>query len=317
MEGCYAEVQDVGGKFRAVCPKGYRKPFEVTRESILQYEIHAKTLHKHLARALSLNDEFSDFPDNSRLIRIGKSTQATEAPRPYYVAYCYEGRHLKACLSDIQTDASGKPFVLLLANPKAHSPGFENQVAKLGGELKILRDLVDVTANGIVARANGSVKEPALEYRPSAKFPTPEGCSWGSIRIEFANDDEVLVSAPKVKVTRYSYAEMGMKNNKKTGIIQFNAQWVLLASFSRLEGRIQFQGIKGEGRLKKQKQLLSEHLKRFFGLDEEPIRNERGEYVCSFMIVPNRKTERKTSYSSLGMESDSYLREMEDDDEFD
>lgn len=181
--------------------------------------------------------------------------------------------------------------------------------------MKYLRDLVDVTSNGIVAKNASVLKEPAIEYRPTAKFPTPDGCSWNNIRIEFANDDEVLVSAPKLKASRFSFAEMGMRNNKKTGVQQYNSQWVLLASFSKLHGRIRFQGIKGEERMRKQKQLLSNHLKKFFGIDDEPIKNDHGDYVCSFIIAPNRKTERRACYSSLGIESDSFLRVMDDESE--
>lgn len=317
MEGCYAEVQEVAGKFRAVCPMGYRKPFDVSLDHILLYEVHIKTLHRQLAKALSLNDEFSEFPENGRLLRIGKSTQAIEIPRPYYVAYCFESRHLKACLSDIQADASGKPFVLLLANPKAHSPGFDGQVATLGGELKILRDLVDVTATGIIARDTGSVKESAVEYRPSAKFPTPANCSWKDIRIEFLNDDEVKISAPGIKGERYSYSAMGMQNQKKTGTKQHNLQWTTLKAFAIGGGRIPYRVPQKAEALKKQKQLLCDALIDFFGIAEPPIVGRKGEYICLFTIVPNRKTERKTSISRLEIETDSGFRDFDDDDEYD
>jgi len=126
MEGCYAEVQELNGKFRAVCPKSYRKPFEVPRENIVIHEIHTKVLHRLLAQALSLNDEFKTFQENSRLFKIGKSTQATEMPRSYYLVYGYESRHLKFCLADIQSEANGNNFVLMLTNPKGHTPGFDN-----------------------------------------------------------------------------------------------------------------------------------------------------------------------------------------------
>ncbi|MFC1467826.1 hypothetical protein ACFLQY_03955 [Verrucomicrobiota bacterium] len=115
-------------------------------------------------------------------------------------------------------------------------------------------------------------------------FPTPAGTTWEDIKIQFRDNHTVTVWA-RDETHRYTYGEMGMMSKKDK---MPTKQWRWLLEFADSHGNINWENKSSEHRLKKQKQLLSKRLRKFFHLKGDPIYWDKtaGAYCCRFQILP-------------------------------
>ena len=122
------------------------------------------------------------------------------------------------------------------------------------------------------------------DSRGAVLFPTPEEITWEDIKIQFRDNHTVTVWAGN-EVHRYTYGEMGMMSKKDK---MPTKQWRWLLEFADSRGNINWNNKSSGHRLKKQKQLLSKRLRKFFQLKGDPIYWDKtaGAYCCRFQILP-------------------------------
>jgi len=103
---------------------------------------------------------------------------------------------------------------------------------------------------------------------------------WEDITIQFVNGHEVIIKIKK-KVWHTTYEEMGFKD-KRTKLP--NRQWEFLKNLSKTNGEISWKNPIATVKGKKQKQLLSDKLKKYFKINEKPFHCDRKEKMYKIKI---------------------------------
>ena len=97
----------------------------------------------------------------------------------------------------------------------------------------------------------------------------PPETKWESITIKFKDGHDVDILVPgRNEVIRSSYTEMGFQDLKKR---RPNFQWRLLIGLANNDRKMSWDDPDANDNIKKQKQLLSEKLRRYFTLTEDPF----------------------------------------------
>lgn len=102
---------------------------------------------------------------------------------------------------------------------------------------------------------------------PPNPFTQLGDLKWEEITIQFINGHEVRISAQSTRAT-WGFKEMGFQDGRKR---LPNHQWQLLQLLARKSGRVSWENSEAEDNIKKQKQLLSKTLKKFFKIDDDPF----------------------------------------------
>lgn len=132
----------------------------------------------------------------------------------------------------------------------------------------------------------------------------PPESKWENITIQFFNGDEVLIKCGDL--TRHTnYEEMGFLDKRtKSTTNKPNRQWKFLKGLSETKGEISWRSSKATLKGKKQKQLLSERLKKYFGIDSDPFysyKNERA-YKIRLTLIPEQKDSENNKGSGFDLE---------------
>lgn len=115
----------------------------------------------------------------------------------------------------------------------------------------------------------------------------PDKTTWGDVQARFVDPHTLFIEIPRheVKLT-VDYKEMGMWD-KRSG--RPNAQWLVFRELAKYEGEISWSTPIADNDIKKQKQLLSAALKRYFGINDDPFgiyRKERA-YRLKMRLIPD------------------------------
>ncbi|MEQ9173143.1 MAG: hypothetical protein RIL09_00440 [Alphaproteobacteria bacterium] len=110
----------------------------------------------------------------------------------------------------------------------------------------------------------------------------PPDARWEELGIRFIADEVINVSF-RGETRRFEPDSLGMKNGKSG---KATKQWLYLKLLGSRSGRLPVQPANGEdtNKLQKQKQALSKALRQAFGIPDEPIPTEGGDYVTRFVI---------------------------------
>lgn len=114
------------------------------------------------------------------------------------------------------------------------------------------------------AQPNGS---PASEVTTKTAFPTPNGAKWTDLSIKSIDGETVAIKLGD-QARRYVYSEMGMIDGRTK---KPTKQWELLQLFARHHGILTWQSSGADRKNQKRREILSENLKAFFGIEGEPI----------------------------------------------
>ena len=120
------------------------------------------------------------------------------------------------------------------------------------------------------------------------KFPyaLPAGTTWEQIILQFHNDENVIIRVGQFKHTA-NYIEFGLYDGRGK---QFrpNEQWNFLKVLAKLNGEIRITDSEATDTYKKQKQILSQKLKEYFGIDYDPFHPYRTEraYRIKMTLIP-------------------------------
>lgn len=132
------------------------------------------------------------------------------------------------------------------------------------------------------AQANGT---PVPEGATKPIFPTPEGARWMDVCIKVVDGETVAIKLGD-HARRYIYSEMGMIDGRTK---KPTKQWGLLQLFARNHGMLTWQSSGADRKHQKRREVLSDNLKAFFGIDGEPIvlTDDKKGWRTTFSIHPD------------------------------
>ena len=107
----------------------------------------------------------------------------------------------------------------------------------------------------------------------SNAFQAMEGLRWQDVQIKFVDGHTVRIMAKGTTET-VDYKEMGFDDSRAH---KPNSQWALLGLLAQNEGEISWGDSAAKDSVKKRKQVLSDTLKAFFHIDDEPFYPYRDE----------------------------------------
>jgi len=112
----------------------------------------------------------------------------------------------------------------------------------------------------------------------SPEFPPNTG--WEDIAMKFIDGNNIEITAKDYKCTAH-FKEMGFED-KRT--LRPNMQWDLLQYLAEHTGQISWDSAQANEKIKKKKQRLSETLKKYFKISEEPFFNYKSEEAYTIKI---------------------------------
>jgi len=140
---------------------------------------------------------------------------------------------------------------------------------------------------------------PLSQKKQTIPLELPPNTKWKDITIKFLNEQEVKITAPHLS-TNVDYNEMGFRDERNR---LPNRQWKLLKMFAENHGELSWSSLRKKydslysplkekavtsDAIKKQKQLLSDRLKFYFQIDEDPFfpYKEVGAYKIKMNLIP-------------------------------
>ncbi len=114
----------------------------------------------------------------------------------------------------------------------------------------------------------------------------PAGTTWEQICLKFLDDDRILILAGQYR-REVGYGEMGFTDTRGRAI-RPNGQWQFLKVLAKMNGEIAIADPEARDAYKKQKQLLSSSLKKYFRIDYDPFHPYRdgNSYRIKMTLIP-------------------------------
>lgn len=259
----------------------------IRREDIVLWRLDADTLFRGAASALGLTGETASVGMGTRLWWLGDFVPVEGERFPVYLATTRDAGELVKNAGYVSA-LSRRPFVL--ATP-SRRPGSESLSRLLGGRSSdwiTLEETLDWRGEGVFA-ARQPLREVLREFvgvhvitetrrDDPARFPTPAGATWSDVTLRFLDGHTVHVKVAGT-VEECDCVRMGMASRRNR---RPTKQWQLLARFAASDGVISWKKGNADHRLQKQKELLAQHLRTFFGIDGEPIALVGKDWHCRF-----------------------------------
>ena len=117
---------------------------------------------------------------------------------------------------------------------------------------------------------------------PSKSFASIGDLKWEEVTIRFFDGHNVRISA-RDTTTTVDFKQMGFEDARNR---EPNTQWHLLSLLAKGGGRLGWEDSEASVNFKKKKQMLSDTLKAFFKIDDDPFLSYRNEsaYVAKFKL---------------------------------
>jgi hypothetical protein len=137
-------------------------------------------------------------------------------------------------------------------------------------------------------------KEPIITG-PKFPFKIPAGTHWNNVIIKFLNEEEIEIHVKKLKhITNYK--ELGMIGKGK--VPTPNEQWIFLKVLAQCQGEITIKDPEAKDKYKKQKQALTETLRKYFSIDYDPfypykscMEKDGNSYKIKILLIPPQQKE--------------------------
>jgi len=292
-EGCPRHVVcHADGSIRAVCgdrPKACND-LDLKADDIAILRVDRGDLAKRIARALGLSPHQPGRSIPGAVTRIGT-----------HDVYSGRGFQVFLALPGPSADADPHPFAeildilgprLLLTPTAASLPdALIAALDRAGATRMALADIV-IAENGVFSLARpaaeifaalrNAVTRDAGDAARRLAWPLPPNARWEEITIRFIAD-EVLNVTFRDETRRFEPDQLGMKSAKNG---RPKAVWTYLKAFALKGGRLAVHrdDPRETSKHQKQKQALSKALRDSFGIADDPIPTEGGDYVTRFVI---------------------------------
>ncbi|MDP2736493.1 MAG: hypothetical protein Q8O59_01765 [bacterium] len=107
-----------------------------------------------------------------------------------------------------------------------------------------------------------------LSIKPISSLRLLPDTKWENITIKFIDGHDVDIFIKNQEPIKSTYSEMDFQDKRKRCP---NKQWALLKILAHEGGKISWESQNANPKIKKQKQLLSSQLKKYFSLNEDPF----------------------------------------------
>ena len=285
-------VHHANGSFRAVCgdrPKACAD-LDLNADDIAILRMDRSELGLRIARALGLSPHQPGRGSSGTVTRIG--THDVHAGRGFPVFLALPGPF---------ADADPRPFAEILDHPGPRllltptATSLPDAVIaaldQAGAARMALADIVIMRsralaltrpATELLAALRDAVMRDAGGSAQALAWPLPPDARWEEITMRFIAD-EVLNITFRGETRRFEPDQPGMKNatNGKP-----KAAWTYLKAFALGNGRLPVHHPEATATSKhqKQKQALSKALRDSFGISDEPIPTDGGDYATRFVV---------------------------------
>ena len=109
----------------------------------------------------------------------------------------------------------------------------------------------------------------------------PSNTVWEDITIRFVDGHNVKISVKDKIIAKANYKEMGFEDSKK---LLPNKQWEILRLLAETGGELSWGKPYADDKVKKKKQLLSQALKAYFQIDQDPFLSYKQEKAYKIII---------------------------------
>lgn len=290
--GCVRHVVKMpGGKLRAECGD---TPQRCDRLSLQLDEIRILTidgskLAKAIVVALDLHDPTTPSSGDA-VQRLGRYEIRAGVGFPVFLALPEQGGALT--LKDITcVTAPPGPKALLLPYPSATGPEIAAFLDAANVHVFHLDDVVIWDARrtlgpryetrDLFRAIIETLPGVSTETPPAPEVNLPPGTQWSSITMNFDTPEVIDFHGPGIH-RKISPADLGMAKQRSAEV---KVQWTWLVTLAKHGGRIPI----GKASVQKQKQFVSERLRAFTGIDDDPIESEGGYYVAKFRLTNSLK----------------------------
>ena len=277
--GCRHRVVDHGnGRIVAVCrcEPSACESFAVIREDLTVYELYLGRLSATIAKALSLQSMRSTIPGIRKTELIGIDSPTKGFDFPVYLTYQYDPEDFRQVLLTLKA-TTGNPFILITPTDTWYQADCRTLMDSSGSLFLTIPDILSPMDTGKI-RVNPTAADLLKRFherilpnnnRASMKvfFETPSNATWSDVYIAFRSSHTVTISV-KSQHGDYSYTNMGMADGR-TG--DPNMQWELLYAFAQRRGILDWDHPDANKKNKKRKEMLSQSLRDFFRIDNEPF----------------------------------------------
>lgn len=273
--GCYHEVIDCGSHIEAVCRCEFNvcEPFVVTREDLAVYELDLRRLSSALCEAMGFEPAWTRLEDLHQTYHIGDYYPYEGCRFPVYLTVQHDRCRMERVVYRLCSTGK-KPFVLLVPTRLLLSEDCEQAVSSRESICFVLSDIARILPNGdlqIAEYYQSAMRDFLGRVIPGAGsqtvfFPTPPGSTWGSLYISFPDNDHMTCRIGDV-VRRFNFAEVGMRDRRNNGRTK---QWDLMLEIAR-NGGVLDRTVGDPKANKKQKQELSEKLRKVFRIENDPF----------------------------------------------
>ncbi len=292
-------VKRPDGSFVGICqdgPDGCDKA-ALQKTDLIVYRPDIKTLFAALGEPFGVDgSSHMETEGIAHCWQIGEYNPAASHRFPVIVSF--EGKTSKVERTiGILTTRLQKPFFFLLPVASTITSTVQDIAARNNTKLFAFEDIIEITDNGQMhsrSSIDAAIKSSSVRWvdaitPKTERFPTPPGTKWKDITISFRARDSVTIKCGNMLGVNYDKLQipgMTVMNEKHK---KPSDKWFLLMAFAARGPNLSKDDIEklyGNTNRKahdQQKSHLSDALKTFFGIDEEPIPFSRRDKV----YIPN------------------------------
>lgn len=286
--GCYMDVRMRPDGVRVgLCPdtpNGCDKRI-LEKSDLIVYQPDLNTIFSALGLAFGITDITQIKIDGvTQCWQIGEYNPVASHRFPVIVSF--EGMTSKVERAiGILTTRLQKPFFFLLPIASTITSAAQDIAVRNSAKLFAFEDIIEISDNGKMhcrSSIDVAIKRSSARWvdaitPKTERFPTPPGTKWENITISFRARDSVTIKCgnmPAVDYDRLQIPGMSVMNEKHK---KPSDKWFLLMAFAARGPSLSKSDIEklyGNTNRKahdQQKSHLSEALKTFFGINEEPI----------------------------------------------
>lgn len=298
--GCVHGIVEHGdGDFVSVCCCEPREcdPRPLERDDVVVREMNVRQLAEDLALALRIDPSFAEIDATPATWSVGTYSPTAGYRFPIFLTVQTEDDDVESVVASLVL-RSGGPFFLVIPTRDLLTARCADLLKRANGQLVALCEEFTLDAKGVVraSRSADAILEPLVARvvpprkvdRRMVFFPTPPDATWAAVRIAFVDQQTVKVYVGGESAT-LSYADMGMGDGRST---KPTVAWELLLTFALRHGRLDWSSREATPKNQRRKETLSENLRAFFRITDEPFRaveSERGSgkgWEARFRIDP-------------------------------
>lgn len=293
QSACYRKVvrHDEDDIEAVCCAKGMRCDNQaLTRADITAYRLDEQQLFEHCANAMAIVPRPQRINGCQLLWQIGEINPGAQRRLPVYTSLANETTRSEQTLQQLCLQQQ-QPFTLILPTRRFITQACLTLARQYSINLMSIDDLLTLGEDNAVqphkdARQAIDSWLTSVSPRPDkpsehTQFPTPVGISWEDITITFLARDIIRINCKgsiAINWERLHIPGMAVNSNREKTP---SDRWWLLMALAMNNGTLAIR--EAESLLKqhswysirKQKSLLAQALKHFFGLSDEPISFDR------------------------------------------